>query len=134
MEEQVQQRPQALRLLTPPGVGPVTAFRNGKAVAIYIGIIPSTAPCRDGTLWLVNSGSHADLDNGEVLKVRGRTRVVLLEETGVILPHKAICMTSAERTRTSLSREIEVEYGTFQTSVPSSWLLSGRSALGMRLI
>jgi transposase len=52
VEEQVQQRPQALRLLTHPGVGPVTAlatevflgdpsrFANGKNVASYIGMIP----------------------------------------------------------------------------------------------
>jgi transposase len=50
--KQVQQRPQALRLLTHPGVGPVTAlatevflgdpnrFANGKNVASYIGMIP----------------------------------------------------------------------------------------------
>src|SRR3989440_11467271 len=48
----VQQRPQALRLLTHPGVGPVTAlatevflgdpsrFANGKNLASYIGMIP----------------------------------------------------------------------------------------------
>ena len=53
VEKQVQQRPQALRLLTHPGVGPVTAlatevflgdpsrFANGKNVASYIGMIPS---------------------------------------------------------------------------------------------
>jgi transposase len=52
VEEQTKQRPQALRLLTHPGVGPVTAlatevflgdpsrFENGKAVASYIGMIP----------------------------------------------------------------------------------------------
>jgi len=52
VEKQVQQRPQALRLLTHPGVGPVTAlatevflgdpsrFANGKNVASYIGMIP----------------------------------------------------------------------------------------------
>jgi transposase len=52
VEEQAKQRPQALRLLTHPGVGPVTAlatevflgdpsrFENGKAVASYIGMIP----------------------------------------------------------------------------------------------
>src|SRR6266446_6859190 len=52
VERQVQQRPQALRLLTHPGVGPVTAlttevflgdpsrFANGKNVASYIGMIP----------------------------------------------------------------------------------------------
>jgi transposase len=50
--KQVQQRPQALGLLTHPGVGPVTAlatevflgdpsrFANGKNVASYIGTIP----------------------------------------------------------------------------------------------
>src|SRR5712664_4061706 len=52
VEKQVQQRPQALRLLTHPGVGPVTAlatevflgdpsrFANGKNLASYIGMIP----------------------------------------------------------------------------------------------
>jgi len=52
VEEQARQRSQALRLLTHPGVGPVTAlatevflgdaqrFANGKAVASYIGMIP----------------------------------------------------------------------------------------------
>jgi transposase len=52
VEKRVQQRPQALRLLTHPGVGPVTAlgtevflgdpsrFANGKNVASYIGMIP----------------------------------------------------------------------------------------------
>src|SRR5206468_2311029 len=52
VEKQVRQRPQALRLLTHPGVGPVTAlateaflgdpsrFANGKNVASYIGMIP----------------------------------------------------------------------------------------------
>jgi len=52
VEKQVQQRSQALRLLTHPGVGPVTAlatevflgdpnrFANGKNVASYIGMIP----------------------------------------------------------------------------------------------
>ena len=52
VEKQVQQRPRALRLLTHPGVGPVTAlatevflgdpsrFANGKNLASYIGMIP----------------------------------------------------------------------------------------------
>jgi transposase len=52
VEEQARQRSQALRLLTHPGVGPLTAlatevflgdaqrFANGKAVASYIGMIP----------------------------------------------------------------------------------------------
>jgi transposase len=52
VEKEVQQRPQALRLLTHPGVGPVTAlatevflgdpgrFANGKNLASYIGMIP----------------------------------------------------------------------------------------------
>jgi transposase len=52
VEQQAQQRPQACRLMTHPGVGPVTAlatevflgdprrFPNGKAVASYIGMIP----------------------------------------------------------------------------------------------
>ena len=52
VEEQARQRSQALRLLTHPGVGPVTAlatevflgdarrFENSKAVASYIGMIP----------------------------------------------------------------------------------------------
>jgi transposase len=52
VEAQAQQRPQARRLLTHPGVGPVTAlatevflgdpsrFVNGKKVASYIGMIP----------------------------------------------------------------------------------------------
>jgi len=53
VSEQAGQRPQARRLLTHPGVGPVTAlatevflgdpvrFADGKAVASYIGMIPS---------------------------------------------------------------------------------------------
>jgi transposase len=53
VEEQAQQRSQARRLMTHPGVGPVTAlatevflgdpqrFVDGKAVASYIGMIPS---------------------------------------------------------------------------------------------
>jgi len=53
VSEQARQRPQARRLMTHPGVGPVTAlatevflgytmrFADGKAVAIYIGMIPS---------------------------------------------------------------------------------------------
>ena len=52
VEAQTRQRPQARRLLTHPGVGPVTAlatevflgdpsrFANGKTVASYIGMIP----------------------------------------------------------------------------------------------
>jgi len=52
VEKQVQQRPQALRLSTHPGVGPATAlatevflgdpsrFAQGKNVASYIGMIP----------------------------------------------------------------------------------------------
>jgi transposase len=51
--EQAQQRPEAVRLMTHPGVGPVTAlafvltigdptrFRNGKQVASYLGLIPA---------------------------------------------------------------------------------------------
>jgi transposase len=57
VEEQARQRTQALRLLTHPGVGPVTAlatevflgdarrFENGKAVASYIGMIPCEHSC-----------------------------------------------------------------------------------------
>ena len=53
VSEQAQQRPQARRLMTHPGVGPITAlatevflgdaqrFADGKAVASYIGMIPS---------------------------------------------------------------------------------------------
>ena len=53
VSEQAQQRPDARRLLTHPGVGPITAlatevflgdpqrFADGKAVASYIGMIPS---------------------------------------------------------------------------------------------
>jgi transposase len=53
VQQQVQQRPQARKLMTHPGVGPVTAlasevflgdprrFADGKAVASYIGMIPS---------------------------------------------------------------------------------------------
>jgi transposase len=53
VREQAWQRPQARRLMTHPGVGPVTAlatevflgdpkrFADGKAVASYIGMIPS---------------------------------------------------------------------------------------------
>jgi len=52
VEEEAKQRPQTLRLLTHPGVGPITAlatevflgdpsrFANGKNVASYIGMIP----------------------------------------------------------------------------------------------
>ena len=53
VSEQAQQRPEARRLMTHPGVGPVTAlatevflgdpkrFSDGKALASYIGMIPS---------------------------------------------------------------------------------------------
>ena len=53
VEQRAQQRPHACRLMTHPGVGPITAlatevflgdprrFANGKAVASYIGMIPS---------------------------------------------------------------------------------------------
>src|SRR5262249_39344340 len=53
IKTQAEQRPLALRLMTHPGVGPITAlatevflgdprrFANGKAVASYIGMIPS---------------------------------------------------------------------------------------------
>lgn len=53
VSEQARQRPQARRLMTHPGVGPITAlatevflgdptrFADGKAVASYIGMIPS---------------------------------------------------------------------------------------------
>lgn len=53
VEREVQQRPQSLRLMTHPGVGPITAlasevflgdprrFADGKAVASYVGMIPS---------------------------------------------------------------------------------------------
>jgi transposase len=53
VEQQVQQRPAAVRLMTHPGVGPVTAlamvltlgpaerFASGKQVASYFGLIPS---------------------------------------------------------------------------------------------
>ena len=52
MEEEAKRRPQALRLLTHPGVGPITAlatdvflgdahrFATGNQVASYIGMIP----------------------------------------------------------------------------------------------
>jgi transposase len=54
--QQVQQHPQARRLMTHPGVGPITAlatevflgdplrFIDGKALASYIGIIPIRTP------------------------------------------------------------------------------------------
>ena len=53
VSQQVQQRPQARRLVTHPGVGPITAlatevflgdpmrFGDGKALASYVGMIPS---------------------------------------------------------------------------------------------
>ena len=53
VEKQAQQRPQSQRLMTHPGVGPITAlatevflgnprrFADGKAVASYVGMIPS---------------------------------------------------------------------------------------------
>ena len=53
VSQQVQQHPQARRLMTHPGVGPITAlatevflgdplrFSDGKALASYIGVIPS---------------------------------------------------------------------------------------------
>jgi len=53
VEKQAQQRPQSQRLMTHPGVGPITAlasevflgdphrFVDGKAVASYVGMIPS---------------------------------------------------------------------------------------------
>jgi transposase len=53
VSEQTQQRPDARRLMTHPGVGPITAlatevflgdpmrFSDGKALASYIGMIPS---------------------------------------------------------------------------------------------
>lgn len=53
VERQAQQRPPAQRLMTHPGVGPITAlatevflgdprrFADGKAVASYVGIVPS---------------------------------------------------------------------------------------------
>jgi transposase len=53
VREQAQKRPHARRLMTHPGVGPITAlatevflgdphrFADGKAVASYIGMIPS---------------------------------------------------------------------------------------------
>jgi len=53
VEEEVKRRPQALQLMTHPGVGPVTAlamvltlgpasrFRSGKEVGSYFGLIPS---------------------------------------------------------------------------------------------
>jgi transposase len=52
VEKQVKERPTALRLMTHPGVGPITAlatdvfvgdpkrFTDGKALASYVGIIP----------------------------------------------------------------------------------------------
>jgi transposase len=53
VEQQAQQRPQSRRLMTHPGVGPITAlatevflgdpgrFTDGKAIASYVGMIPS---------------------------------------------------------------------------------------------
>jgi transposase len=58
---QARKRPQAARLLTHPGVGPVTAlatevflgdpsrFADGKAVASYVGMIPSEYSSGDGS-------------------------------------------------------------------------------------
>jgi transposase len=53
VEQEVQKRPDALRLMTHPGVGPITAlayvlvigtperFRRGKQIGMYLGMIPS---------------------------------------------------------------------------------------------
>jgi transposase len=53
VEQEVQKRPDALRLMTHPGVGPITAlayvlvigtperFRRGKQIGTYLGMIPS---------------------------------------------------------------------------------------------
>ena len=72
VEQQAQQRPQARRLMTHPGVGPVTAlatevflgdprrFAKGKKVASYIGMIP----CEN------TSGKHQRL--GELSKEGNR--------------------------------------------------------------
>jgi len=62
--EEVSQHPQARRLLTHPGVGPITAlaaevfvgdplrFTDGKALASYIGMIPSEHSREAGSGWV----------------------------------------------------------------------------------
>ena len=65
VEELAWQRPQARRLMTHPGVGPITAlatetflgepkrFVDGKAVASYVGLIPSEHSAEAGSDWAV---------------------------------------------------------------------------------
>ncbi len=89
VEEQAQQRPQALRLLTHPGVGPVTAlatevflgdpsrFADGKAVASYIGMIPCEHSKRQRLGRLTKQRQHANNSewrSGRELNSTGKLR------------------------------------------------------------
>ena len=61
VEKQVEQYPEAQRLMTHPGVGPLTAlayvliigsperFRCGKQIGSYLGLIPGLIPCEDSS-------------------------------------------------------------------------------------
>jgi transposase len=61
--EEARQRPEAVMLMTHPGVGPVTAlamvltlgpakrFESAKQVGSYFGLIPSEAPAAENSIW-----------------------------------------------------------------------------------